>query len=83
MNMDTDIKTLEPLPDHKLEVELTNGRRGMFDLRPHLHLPALAALRQPAYFNQVSVFYGAATWPGGEDIAPATLAAELQAPHPA
>lgn len=81
--MDSDLQTVAPLPDHCLEVQLADARRGVFDLKPHLHLPALAALRDPAYFAQVKVFYGAATWPNGEDIAPATLARELRALHPA
>ncbi len=80
--MDIDIKTVQPLPDYCLEVELVDGRKGVFDVKPFLALPALAALRDPAYFARVRVFHGAATWPQGEDIAPACLAAELRALHP-
>lgn len=76
--MNTDIKTIKPLRDFRLEVELADGRRGVFDLRPHLGHPGLAALADPVYFKRVTVLLGAATWPGGEDIAPETLAAELQ-----
>ena len=76
--MNTDIKTVKPLPDHQLEVELVDGRRGIFDLKPYLDRPGLAALADPEYFSRVTVLLGAATWPGGEDIAPETLAAELQ-----
>lgn len=77
--MDTDIKTIKALPDYRLQVELADGRRGVFDLTPHLGHPGLAALADPIYFSRVTVLLGAATWPGGEDIAPETLAAELQA----
>lgn len=77
--MNTDIKTIKALPDHRLQVELADGRRGVFDLAPHLGHPGLAALADPIYFNRVTVLLGAATWPGGEDIAPETLASELQA----
>ena len=77
--MNSDIKTVKPLPGFMLEVELTDGRRGVFDLSPHLSQPAMAALREEAYFRQVSLLYGAATWPEGEDISPATLAAGLRA----
>ena len=76
--MNTDIKTIKALADFKLQVELADGRRGVFDLRPHLGHPGMAALADPAYFNRVTVLLGAATWPGGEDIAPETLAAQLQ-----
>jgi hypothetical protein len=76
--MNSDILTLKPLPDFQLDVVLHDGRHGVFDLKPFLGQPGLGALRDPAYFAKVAVLYGAATWPDGEDIAPATLAAELQ-----
>jgi len=81
--MQTDIRVVKPLSNFRLQVELTDGRKGVFDLGPHLHEPAMAALRDADYFAQASVFYGAVTWPGGEDIAPATLAAGLLAEQPA
>ncbi len=75
--MKHDLKTVRPLRDYRLEVELMDGSRGVFDLSPHLSHPGLAALRDPAYFEKVTILAGAATWPNGEDIAPETLAAEL------
>jgi hypothetical protein len=77
--MKSNILTLKPLPDFLLDVVLLDGKHGVFDLKPFLGQPGLAALRDPAYFAKVTVLHGAATWPDGEDIAPATLAAELQA----
>lgn len=76
--MDYDAKSIKPLPNFKLQVELADGRSGVFDLSPHLSLPGFSALRDASYFNNVQVLYGAATWPDGEDIAPETLAAELK-----
>lgn len=76
--MNNDAKSVTALPDYTLHVELVDGRVGVFDLKPHLALAGLAALRDPGYFGQVHVLFGAITWPEGEDIAPATLAAELQ-----
>ena len=60
--MNTDIKTIKALPDFKLQVELADGSRGVFDLRPHLGHPGMAALTDPAYFSRVTVLLGAATW---------------------
>lgn len=77
-DMNTDIKTIKSLPDFRLELELADGRRGVFDQKPHLGHPGLAALADPAYFSRVTVLPGAATWPGGEDVAAETLAAQLQ-----
>ena len=74
-----DLVSIEPLPDHKLMVELADGRRGVVDVRPWLEAPGMARLRDQAYFAQVTILLGAATWPEGEDIAPDTLAEALQA----
>lgn len=76
--MDWDVKTVRALPDHKLAVELGDGRRGVFDLRPFLDRPGLQRLNDPGYFASVGVRLGALTWPQGEDIAPDTLVAHLQ-----
>jgi hypothetical protein len=61
-----------------LQVELEDGRCGVFDLKTYLQMPGFKALCDPAYFSQVQVLCGAVTWPDGEDIAPETLAAELK-----
>lgn len=76
--MDYDAKSIKPLPNFKLQVELADGRSGVFDLLPHLNRPGFSALRDASYFNKVQVLYGAATWPDGEDIAPSTLASEMK-----
>jgi hypothetical protein len=73
-----DLISVTALPDCRLEVQLADGRRGTVDLRPWLGLPGLARLQEAAYFSQVRILLGAATWPEGEDIAPDTLAAALQ-----
>ena len=77
--MPWDLKTVQALPDYKLAVELDDGCRGMFDMRPFLARPGLQRLKDPAYFTQVGIRFGALTWPQEEDIAPDTLAAHLKA----
>jgi len=62
----------------RLLVELEDGRRGVFDAAPWLHLPAFAALRDCAYFSRVRVQHGVLSWPGEEDFAPETVAARLE-----
>ena len=75
--MDWDVKSVSALPDYRLAVELADGRRGVFDLRPFLDRPGLQRLKDPAYFSSVSIRLGALTWPHEEDIAPDTLSAHL------
>ena len=81
--MKDDVKSVKALPEFGLHVELVDGRIGVFDMRAHLNHPGLVALKNPAYFAQVHVLLGAPTWPDGEDVAPSTVASELQITMPA
>ena len=75
--MDWDAKAVEPLDDYRILVEMTDGRMGIFDLKPYLDRGALRELRDVHYFNQVGILFGAITWPHEQDIAPETLIAEM------
>ena len=75
--MGSDVLTVKPKDNHRIYVELADGRRGLFDLTPYLDHGALQPLRDPAYFNRVGIMFGAVTWPNGQDIAPATLVAGM------
>jgi hypothetical protein len=77
--MHWDVTKVEPLPDYRIYVELLDGRKGTFDLKPYLNHGVFRKLREVAYFNQVGTLLGAETWPHEQDIAPETLLAGLQA----
>jgi Protein of unknown function (DUF2442) len=34
--MHWDVKTVKPLPEYRLYVEIEDGRRGIFDMKPYL-----------------------------------------------
>jgi Protein of unknown function (DUF2442) len=72
-----DVKIVKPLPEYRIYVEIENGRKGIFDLKPYLDRGVFRELRDVHYFNQVGVLFGAVTWPNEQDIAPETLLAEL------
>ncbi len=71
------VKTVEPLPDYRIQVEMEDGRNGIFDLKPYLDHGVFRELRDVHYFNQVGILFGAVTWPHEQDIAPETLLAEM------
>ena len=73
-----DVKTVRPLPDFRLYLEIQDGRMGIFDMNPYLDRGVFRELRDVNYFNQVGVLMGAVTWPHEQDIAPDTLVAEMQ-----
>ena len=72
-----DVKVVKPLPDYCIYVEIDDGRKGIFDLKPYLDHRVFRELRNVHYFNQVGILFGAVTWPHGQDIAPETLITEM------
>ena len=73
-----DVKTVRPLDDYEIYVELEDGRRGVFDLKPYLTHGVFKKLQDKGYFSQVDIMLGAVTWPHEQDIAPETLVAGLK-----
>ena len=73
-----DVKLVKPLSDYRLYVEIEDGRKGIFDVKPYLNRGVFQELRNVSYFNQVGIAFGAVTWPHEQDIAPETLLAEMQ-----
>lgn len=74
-----DVINVKPRSDYLIEVELKNGQKGVFDLKPYLDFGVFQELKNIHYFNQVGISYGAVTWPHEQDIAPETLLAEMKA----
>lgn len=73
-----DAKSVKPLADYRIYVEVEDGRKGIFDLKPYLHRGVFRELQNTHYFNQVGILFGAVTWPNMQDIAPETLLAEMR-----
>ena len=80
--MHWDVKIVKPLPEYRIYVEIENGRKGIFDLKPYLDRGVFRELRDVNYFNQVGILFGAVTWPHEQDIAPETLLAEMISQDP-
>ena len=72
-----DVKTVKPMRDYQIYVEIEDGRKGIFDLKPYLERGVFQELKDVHYFNQVRILFGAVTWPNEQDIAPETLLAEM------
>ena len=72
-----DVKTVTPLSDYRLYVEIADGRRGIFNVKPYLDHGVFRELRNQDYFRQVGIVLGTVTWPHEQDIAPETFVDEL------
>lgn len=59
-------------------VEMADGRRGEFDVRPYMVSDFFRELENEAYFSQARVFFHGIGWPNGQDLGPDTVAAELR-----
>jgi hypothetical protein len=46
-----DVKTVRPLDDYQIYVELEDGRTGFFDLKPHLNHGVFRELRDKESFG--------------------------------
>lgn len=75
--MYSDAILVKPLPDYQIYVEIENGSKGVFDMKPYLDRGVFRELRDVGYFNQVGIVFGAVTWPHEQDIAPQTLLNEI------
>ena len=73
-----DVIAVKPMPNYLIQVEIKDGRTGVFDLKPYLDIGVFRELKDVHYFNQVGISYGAVTWPHEQDIAPETLLAEMR-----
>jgi hypothetical protein len=72
-----DVKVVKPLSNYYIYVEIENGEKGVFDLKPYLERGIFRELKDVNYFNQVYILFGAVTWVNEQDIAPETLLANL------
>jgi hypothetical protein len=72
-----DVKTVRPLDNYRIYVEIEDGRKGIFDLKPYLDRGVFRELRDKHYFDKVGIVFGAVTWPHEQDIAPETLVAGM------
>ncbi len=73
-----DVKVVKPLSDYNIYVEIEDGRKGIFDMKPYLEHGVFKELKDITYFNQVDIFFGALTWPHEQDVAPETLISEME-----
>jgi hypothetical protein len=73
-----DVNIVKPKPEFEIYVEVEDGRRGIFDMKPYLETGVFRELKDINYFNQVDILFGAVTWPNEQDIAPETLLSEMK-----
>ena len=75
------IVSVSAIADGCLKVTFSDGRTGEFDVKPFMRSEFFAALRDQEYFAQVGLFFSGVQWPGGQDLGPDTISAQLLVPE--
>ena len=73
----TRVTKVIPLDDYILYLEFSDGKKGVFDVKPYLNMTVFMELRDKDYFCRARVAFGTIVWPNEQDIAPETLYVEL------
>ena len=74
--------SVEPLDGHKLRIQLSNGRNGLFDVSSYLDKGIFSELKNPQYFRRVKVAFGGIMWPHEQDFSAETIECELEEEPP-
>jgi hypothetical protein len=73
-----DIVEVRAEKNHSLWLRFADGATGIVRLDPKEFTGVLEPLRDPRFFERVYAEHGAASWPGGIDLAPDALYREMQ-----
>ena len=69
----------KPLGNFEIEVEFSDGTRGVISLKDRLFGPVFEPLKDPDFFARLSIDeFGVICWPNGADIAPDALYEKLK-----
>ncbi len=71
------ISKVTPKSDYTLEITATDGRKGIFDVRPYLELEVFAELKEKTSFAKVRNGRYFVEWDCGADLSSDTIEAHL------
>jgi len=68
------IVNAKALKNYRIEVEFSDGLKGVVDLSERLFGPMFTPLKDPEFFRNLTVDeFGVICWPNGADLAPDAL----------
>jgi hypothetical protein len=72
------VTSVRALPGYRLEVEFSDGVRGVLDYADRLFGPLMEPLRDPERFAEVQINeLGVVCWPNGADLVPDAMQERL------
>ena len=72
------VKQIKPRDNYLLFVELSNGKTGLFDVKPYLEKGIFTELKNRDYFLAARPAFGGVVWPNEQDFSVDTIAAEMK-----
>jgi len=72
------VEAVEPVEDYQLKVRLSDGRQGIFDMKPYLGIGVFQELKDPTYFRRVTAAFGGVVWPHEQDLSPETIECKMR-----
>ena len=76
--MIADVIDFEILPDHRIKVTLSNGNKGIFDVKPYLDRGVFTELKDYEYFRRARIEFGTIVWPNEQDFSPETIEMKME-----
>ena len=64
--------------NYELQVTLSNGKSGVFDVKPYIEKGFFTELKDKGYFNSVRLMFGGVAWPHEQDFSADTIEYELK-----
>lgn len=71
------VEAVEALENYQLKVRLSDGRQGIFDVKPYLEIGVFQELWDPVYFRRVKAAFGGVVWPHEQDLSPETIECKM------
>lgn len=72
------VSHVEAKDDYVLLVELSNGKKGFFDVKPYLDKGIFTELKDEGFFKSVRPAFGGVAWPHEQDFSVDTIEYEMQ-----
>ena len=72
------VKKIKPHDNYLLFVELSNGKKGLFDVKPYLEKGIFTELKNTEYFITGRLAFGGVVWPNEQDFSADTIEFEMQ-----
>jgi hypothetical protein len=76
--MTPDVIDFEILPDYRIYVSLSDGNKGIFDVKPYLDKGIFTELKDYGYFQRARIEFGTIVWPNGQDFCPDTIEMRIE-----